>query len=86
MKDVVIIQVKIVDRKLSFVSVIPSMSGFESKEFKISSSVSKLFNKLLVLQWKINKLGPAFLVSSFKLLMKYVVEVSDSRSTLFCHC
>ena len=60
----------VIESSSSFVSVIPNISGFESKEFKISSRVSKLFDKLLVLQWKINKLGPAFLVSLFKSLIE----------------
>ena len=61
----------ICDRKfISFVSVIPNISGLESTEFKISLRVLKFFDKPLVLQWKINKLGPDFLVSLFNLLIK----------------
>ena len=73
-----------VENSLSSVSVIPNISGLESKEFKISSRVLKFFDKLLVLQWKINKLGPDFLVSLFNLYYQIKSRTRGSRLTVVC--
>ena len=58
-----------IENSLGFVSMIRSISDLECTKFNISLRVLKFFDKLLALQWKINKLKPDFLVSLFNLLI-----------------